>query len=134
MVLVIRRIKFRFLKTLKQAAVDATTRNLALEWGTDYDIRVNGIAPGPIEGTPGMSKLVPEEIESKAREYMPLYKLGEKWDIAMAALYLSCDSGMSLYHTHFFFFFYRAGWLDDETLLDLVLNREICEWTDNGGR
>ncbi|CAA7016263.1 unnamed protein product [Microthlaspi erraticum] len=76
-----------------KAAVDATTRNLALEWGTDYDIRVNGIAPGPIAGTPGMSKLVPEEIESKAREYMPLYKLGEKWDIAMAALYLSCDSG-----------------------------------------
>jgi peroxisomal 2,4-dienoyl-CoA reductase len=76
-----------------KAAVDATTRNLALEWGTDYDIRVNGIAPGPIEGTPGMSKLVPEEIESKARDYMPLYKLGEKWDIAMAALYLSCDSG-----------------------------------------
>ncbi|XP_010495242.1 PREDICTED: peroxisomal 2,4-dienoyl-CoA reductase-like [Camelina sativa] len=77
-----------------KAAVDATTRNLALEWGTDYDIRVNGIAPGPIRGTPGMSKLVPEEIENKTREYMSLYKLGEKWDIAMAALYLSCDSGM----------------------------------------
>ncbi|VVA97417.1 unnamed protein product [Arabis nemorensis] len=76
-----------------KAAVDATTRNLALEWGTDYEIRVNGIAPGPIEGTPGMSKLGPEEIESKARDYMPLYKLGEKWDIAMAAIYLSCDSG-----------------------------------------
>jgi peroxisomal 2,4-dienoyl-CoA reductase len=76
-----------------KAAVDATTRNLALEWGTDYDIRVNGIAPGPIGGTPGMSKLVPEEIENKTREYMPLYKVGEKWDIAMAALYLSCDSG-----------------------------------------
>ncbi|KAI3684725.1 hypothetical protein L6452_33950 [Arctium lappa] len=26
-----------------KAAVDAITRNLALEWGTDYDIRVNGI-------------------------------------------------------------------------------------------
>ncbi|KAK0606084.1 hypothetical protein LWI29_033985 [Acer saccharum] len=24
---------------------------------------------------------------------MPLYKLGDKWDIAMAALYLACDSG-----------------------------------------
>ncbi|CAN8270121.1 unnamed protein product [Cochlearia groenlandica] len=76
-----------------KAAVDATTRNLALEWGTDYGIRVNGIAPGPIEGTPGMSKLLPEEVENKIREQAPLYKLGEKWDIAMAALYLSCDSG-----------------------------------------
>lgn len=77
----------------RQAAVDATTRNLALEWGTDYDIRVNGIAPGPIGDTTGMSKLAPDEITSKARESMPLYKLGEKWDIAMAALYLASDAG-----------------------------------------
>lgn len=74
--------------------MDATTRNLALEWGTDYDIRVNGIAPGPIGDTPGMSKLAPEEINSKARDYMPLYKLGEKRDIAMAALYLASDAGL----------------------------------------
>ncbi|KAJ0041948.1 hypothetical protein Pint_18122 [Pistacia integerrima] len=76
-----------------KAAVDGITRNLALEWGTDYDIRVNGIAPGPIGDTPGMSKLAPDEINNKAREYMPLYKLGEKWDIAMAALYLVSDAG-----------------------------------------
>ncbi|KAK8464318.1 hypothetical protein PHAVU_011G177250 [Phaseolus vulgaris] len=76
-----------------KAAVDATTRNLALEWGTDYDIRVNGIAPGPISDTPGMSKLAPDEISSKARDYMPLYKLGEKWDIAMTALFLVSDAG-----------------------------------------
>ncbi|KAF3436983.1 hypothetical protein FNV43_RR19736 [Rhamnella rubrinervis] len=75
-----------------KAAVDATTRNLALEWGTDYDIRVNGIAPGPIGDTPGLGKLVPEEI-SQTRESMPLYKVGEKWDIAMAALYLASDAG-----------------------------------------
>ncbi|KAL2326087.1 hypothetical protein Fmac_025145 [Flemingia macrophylla] len=76
-----------------KAAVDATTRNLALEWGTDYDIRVNGIAPGPINDTPGMSKLSPDEISSKARDYLPLYKLGEKWDIAMAALFLVSNAG-----------------------------------------
>jgi peroxisomal 2,4-dienoyl-CoA reductase len=77
----------------QQAAVDATTRNLALEWGTDYDIRVNGIAPGPISGTPGLSKLLPDEIGSEATYEMPLFKLGEKWDIAMAALYLVSDAG-----------------------------------------
>ncbi|KAK4746303.1 hypothetical protein SAY87_012615 [Trapa incisa] len=76
-----------------KAAVDALTRNLALEWGTDYDIRVNGIAPGPIGDTPGMSKLAPEEIDNKAGESMPLFRLGEKWDIAMAALYLVSDAG-----------------------------------------
>lgn len=76
-----------------KAAVDATTRNLALEWGTDYDIRVNGIAPGPISDTTGMSKLAPKEISYELREQMPLFKIGEKWDIAMAALYLVSDSG-----------------------------------------
>ncbi|XP_050221428.1 peroxisomal 2,4-dienoyl-CoA reductase [(3E)-enoyl-CoA-producing]-like [Mercurialis annua] len=76
-----------------KAAVDAIARNLALEWGTDYDIRVNGIAPGPIGDTPGMTKLAPDDINSKARDHMPLYKLGEKWDIAMAALYLASDAG-----------------------------------------
>ncbi|KAG5598132.1 hypothetical protein H5410_039364 [Solanum commersonii] len=76
-----------------KAAVDAVTRNLALEWGTDYDIRVNGIAPGPIGDTAGMRKLGPEEISNKSKEYMPLYKLGEKYDIAMAALYLASDAG-----------------------------------------
>ncbi|CAI0555497.1 unnamed protein product [Linum tenue] len=80
-----------------KAAVDALARNLALEWGTDYDIRVNGIAPGPIADTPGMSKLAPDEINSKARDYMPLFKLGEKWDIAMAALYLVSDAGSFCY-------------------------------------
>ncbi|KAM3694288.1 hypothetical protein ACJW30_07G045200 [Castanea mollissima] len=76
-----------------KAAVDSITRSLALEWGTDYDIRVNGIAPGPIKDTAGASKLLPQEIISKAREAQPLYKFGEKWDIAMAALYLASDAG-----------------------------------------
>ncbi|KAM0948682.1 putative 2,4-dienoyl-CoA reductase ((2E)-enoyl-CoA-producing) [Dioscorea sansibarensis] len=76
-----------------KAAVDSVTRSLALEWGTDYDIRVNGIAPGPIEGTPGLRKLAPEEMKVKMRETMPLFKIGERWDIAMAALYLASDAG-----------------------------------------
>ncbi|XP_030550686.1 peroxisomal 2,4-dienoyl-CoA reductase [(3E)-enoyl-CoA-producing]-like [Rhodamnia argentea] len=75
-----------------KAAVDSITRSLALEWGTDYDIRVNGIAPGPIDDTPGASKLAPGEVLS-SREQMPLFKLGEKWDIAMAAIYLASDAG-----------------------------------------
>ncbi|KAL5773623.1 hypothetical protein ACOSQ2_013547 [Xanthoceras sorbifolium] len=76
-----------------KAAVDSITRSLALEWGTDYDIRVNGIAPGPIGDTAGVSKLAPEEVMSKERQNVPLFKLGEKWDIAMAAIYLASDAG-----------------------------------------
>ncbi|XP_073302217.1 peroxisomal 2,4-dienoyl-CoA reductase [(3E)-enoyl-CoA-producing]-like isoform X2 [Primulina huaijiensis] len=76
-----------------KAAVDALTRNLALEWGTDYDIRVNGVAPGPIGDTTGMSKLLPKEINNGGAESVPLYKVGEKWDIAMAAIYLASVAG-----------------------------------------
>lgn len=78
-----------------KAAVDSITRSLALEWGTDYDIRVNVIAPGPIEDTAGINKLSPEETRNNTREamVMPLYKMGEKWDIAMAALYLASNAG-----------------------------------------
>ncbi|GER47608.1 NAD(P)-binding Rossmann-fold superfamily protein [Striga asiatica] len=79
-----------------KAAIDALTRNLALEWGTDYDIRVNGIAPGPIGDTAGLSKLVPKEIISNgygSRDPSYMYKVGEKWDVAMAAIYLASNTG-----------------------------------------
>lgn len=78
-----------------KAAIDSMTRSLALEWGVDYDIRVNGIAPGPIAGTAGMSKLAPEEMIGNRlrKETQPLFKMGEKWDIAMAAVYLASNAG-----------------------------------------
>ena len=41
-----------------KAGVDALTRNLAVEWGR-YGIRVNAIAPGPIEDTEGMTRSSP---------------------------------------------------------------------------
>ncbi|KAE8699109.1 Peroxisomal 2,4-dienoyl-CoA reductase [Hibiscus syriacus] len=74
-------------------SVDSITRSLALEWGTDYDIQVNGIAPGPIADTPGLSKLAPDEIKIQAREQLPSSHIGYKWDIAMAAVYLVSDAG-----------------------------------------
>ena len=36
--------------------LDALTKHLAVEWGPE-NIRINGIAPGPIEGTEGLRKL-----------------------------------------------------------------------------
>ena len=41
--------------TAAKAAVDALTRTMGLEWG-QFGIRVNGIAPGPIGGTAGVSR------------------------------------------------------------------------------
>jgi hypothetical protein len=40
-----------------------------------------------------MRKLAPEEMSKGRREMTPLFKLGEKRDIAMAALYLASDAG-----------------------------------------
>lgn len=75
-----------------KAGVDSLTRSLALEWGGD-GIRVNGVAPGPIAGTAGMSKLMPgssdEEREASAAAEIPLGRMGRKWDIAMGVLYLA---------------------------------------------
>src|SRR5947207_1072078 len=49
-----------------KAGIDALTRNLAVEWGR-HGIRVNAIAPGPIEDTEGMKRLVPEPIIEKLK-------------------------------------------------------------------
>jgi len=40
-----------------------------------------------------MRKLAPEEMGKGKQETMPLFKLGDKWEIAMAALYLASDAG-----------------------------------------
>ncbi|XP_030492978.2 peroxisomal 2,4-dienoyl-CoA reductase [(3E)-enoyl-CoA-producing] [Cannabis sativa] len=76
-----------------KAAIDALTRNLALEWGTDYDMKVNVIAPGPIGNTPGIDKLAPKKMETNTNDYLAVTKVGESWDVAMAALYLVSDAG-----------------------------------------
>jgi len=78
-----------------KAAVDSLTRTLALEWGSD-GIRVNGVAPGPIEGTAGLTKLAPgkaEKLRALWKERIPVGHPGRAWDIAMAVLYLSGSCG-----------------------------------------
>lgn len=74
-----------------KAGVDALTRNLAVEWGR-FGIRVNAIAPGPIEDTEGMKRLVPEPIKAKLRERIPLGRFGFIKDIEHAAVFLCSDA------------------------------------------
>lgn len=74
-----------------KAGVDALTRNLAVEWGR-YGIRVNAIAPGPIEDTEGMQRLVPEPIKEKLKKHIPLRRFGRIADIEAAAVFLSSDA------------------------------------------
>lgn len=72
-----------------KAGVDAITRTLAVEWGPG--VRVNGIAPGPIDETEGMTRLS-GGLRDKVIEGVPMKRLGTTWDIAYAALYLASDA------------------------------------------
>jgi len=74
-----------------KAGVDAITRNLSVEWGR-HGIRVNGIAPGPIEDTEGMKRLLLPELKDKIVKKIPLGRFGLIEDIENAALFLASDA------------------------------------------
>jgi peroxisomal 2,4-dienoyl-CoA reductase len=74
-----------------KAAVDAITRNLAVEWGR-FGIRVNGIAPGPIEDTEGMKRLLPKPLKEKLAKKIPLQRFGRIKDIENTAIFLCSDA------------------------------------------
>jgi len=74
-----------------KAGVDAITQNLSAEWGR-YGIRVNGIAPGPIEDTEGMKRLVPDAVKELIRKKVPLGRFGKIEDIENAALFLCSNA------------------------------------------
>ena len=74
-----------------KAGVDALTRNLAVEWGR-HGIRSNAIAPGPIEDTEGMKRLVSEEVKEKMRRHIPLGRFGRIRDIEQAAVFLCSEA------------------------------------------
>src|SRR5919112_172417 len=74
-----------------KAGVDALTRNLAVEWGRD-GIRVNAIAPGPIEDTEGMKRLVPPDVKERLRRKIPLGRFGRVRDIEQCAVFLCSDA------------------------------------------
>jgi peroxisomal 2,4-dienoyl-CoA reductase len=74
-----------------KAGVDALTRNLAVEWGA-HGIRTNAVAPGPIEDTEGMSRLVPTEVKERLRRKIPLGRFGRIRDIEQCAVFLCSDA------------------------------------------
>jgi peroxisomal 2,4-dienoyl-CoA reductase len=78
------------------------TRSWALEWGHAHGIRVVGIAPGPIAGTPGTAKLAPtaagtgagadraskDPAKDRIRSRIPLGRMGDAAEIGHAVVYL----------------------------------------------
>ncbi|EDO31502.1 predicted protein [Nematostella vectensis] len=77
--------------TLSDGALplQAMVKHLAVEWGPQ-GVRVNCVAPGPIEDTEGMSRLgrgVPIPPEST-----PLRRVGTRRDVADAVLFLASNA------------------------------------------
>jgi NAD(P)-dependent dehydrogenase (short-subunit alcohol dehydrogenase family) len=76
-----------------KAGVDMITRTLALEWGPS-GVRVNSVVPGPIEGTEGMARLLPDDdSRTRAVAGVPLGRFGSSADIGNACLFLGSELG-----------------------------------------
>lgn len=75
-----------------KAGIAKLTRDLALEWGRS-GVRVNAVAPGPIENTEGMSRLAPGTAADNLKRRVPLQRYGTIEEIAAAVLYLVSPAG-----------------------------------------
>ncbi len=73
-----------------KAGVVAMTQTLAGEWGK-HCIRVNAIAPGPIQ-TEGASKRLWAGFEKQLAEKIPLQRFGTTQEIAQAVVYLVSEA------------------------------------------
>lgn len=72
-----------------KAGVLSLTRTLAVEWGKQYGIRVNAIAPGPIERTGGVDKLWESEAAAaRTLDSVPLGRTGTPEEIADLATFM----------------------------------------------
>lgn len=74
-----------------KAAIDAMTRTLAVEWGP-AGIRVNAVAPGPIDGTEGVSRLLPASLRPAVEQKIPLRRFGRISEIADVTLFLASEA------------------------------------------
>jgi NAD(P)-dependent dehydrogenase (short-subunit alcohol dehydrogenase family) len=74
-----------------KAGVMSLTQTLAVEWAR-YNIRVNAVAPGPIETAGAAQQLwnTPEAVQ-RITESIPLKRWGKPDDVADAVTYLASD-------------------------------------------
>jgi NAD(P)-dependent dehydrogenase (short-subunit alcohol dehydrogenase family) len=75
-----------------KAGIEKLTRDLALEWAKS-GIRVNAVAPGPIEETEGMSRLAPGDAATKFKNRVPLGRYGTIAEVSDAVLFLVSPAG-----------------------------------------
>jgi len=75
-----------------KAGVDMLCKVLALEWGPS-GVRVNAVAPGPVDGTEGMRRLAPtDEARAAVSSGVPLRRFADIDEIAAAALFLCSEA------------------------------------------
>jgi peroxisomal 2,4-dienoyl-CoA reductase len=74
-----------------KAGIDALTRTLAAEWGP-AGIRVNGLAPGPVDDTEGVRRLVSDAARLDIERQCPLGRLASIDEVASAAMFLCSDA------------------------------------------
>jgi peroxisomal 2,4-dienoyl-CoA reductase len=74
-----------------KAGIDSLTRSLAAEWGPSR-IRVNGLAPGPVDGTEGVRRLVTDSARAAIEKQCPLGRMASIDEIADAAVFLCSDA------------------------------------------
>ncbi|KAE8216581.1 hypothetical protein CF327_g279 [Tilletia walkeri] len=70
-----------------KAGVDSLSATTAIELGP-WGIRSNVIAPGPIAGTEGLERLTPKGAQESLAAMVPMQRVGQKDDIANAAVFL----------------------------------------------
>lgn len=74
-----------------KAAIDKLTQDLALEWAP-MGIRVVGLAPGGVEGTEGMKRLLPPGMEEKMLAALPLGRFTTVEEVGQVAVFLVSDA------------------------------------------
>lgn len=74
-----------------KAGIDSLTRSLSAEWGPS-GIRVNGLAPGPVDGTEGVRRLVSEVARREIEAQCPLGRMATIEEVATAAVFLCSDA------------------------------------------
>ena len=72
-----------------KAGLIGVTKSLANEYAS-RGVRVNAIAPGYIESD--MTAALPEEVQKKMIDVIPLKRTGKQEDVAEAALFFASDS------------------------------------------
>jgi NAD(P)-dependent dehydrogenase (short-subunit alcohol dehydrogenase family) len=70
-----------------KAGIEKLTRDLALEWAR-FGVRVNAVAPGPIEDTEGMARLSPSEPGKSLQDRVPLGRFGTISEVCEAVTFL----------------------------------------------